>query len=382
MMTLHTPPTPDGHLRRHRRAAIRLLQAVLALSTLLLLVTGCSTPSTSTSDVPAPKSHTQTVHEAQVHLTPTPTFSTSVQSKQTRLFTFAPSNVGLMQPAVDTHGQVWVGEMHANRLGRLNVQTGVVNSWEPPGGRYGIMTTTVDAQGNIWFAELYANYLGRFDPQQQTFHLFPLGTWQGSPLGPRDLHVDGKGMLWFTAMEAAALGRLDPSTGTIRLWPLPSSPSTLTLTPSGRVWFGAAGAVGSLDPAMGQITLYRLPNQQAQVFSMALDTSGRLWFTEVLPGKLGMLDPVTDTMTELAVPTLWGDPPALYQLVVDHQGNIWCVDVSADALVRYAPGKHTLLFFRLSLPKSAPFGLTLDPAGMLWFTAGGSSGNYVGELAP
>ena len=73
---------------------------------------------------------------------------------------------------------------------------------------------------------------------------------------------------------------------------------------------------------------------------------------------------------------------ALYQLVLDHQGNVWCVDVGADALVRYAPGKHTLMLFHLSLPKSAPFGLTLDPAGMLWFTAGGSSGNFVGELAP
>ena len=30
----------------------------------------------------------------------------------------------------------------------------------------------------------------------------------------------------------------------------------------------------------------------------------------------------------------------------------------------------------------ASFGLTLDPAGRLWFTAGGSSANYIGEMAP
>src|SRR6266567_4010312 len=53
----------------------------------------------------------------------------------------------LMQVAVDAQGNVWVGEMHANRLGRLNAQTGAVSSWTPPGAQYGIMTTIVDAQG-------------------------------------------------------------------------------------------------------------------------------------------------------------------------------------------------------------------------------------------
>jgi hypothetical protein len=115
---------------------------------------------------------------------------------------------------------------------------------------------------------------------------------------------------------------------------------------------------------------------------MATDPAGRLWFTEVLPGKLGLLDPTTGTLTELPVPALARGPPALYALVIDHRGTIWFVDVGANALVRYAPGKQTLTFFHLSLPGSAPFGLTLDPAGNVWFTAGGSSANYVGEIVP
>jgi streptogramin lyase len=109
-----------------------------------------------------------------VQLAPAPTISTAVRTAQSHLYTFAQSNVGLMQPAVDAQGHVWVGEMHANRLGCLNPKTGVVTSWEPPGGQYGIMTTTVDAQGNAWFAEQNANYIGRFDTRQHTFRLFPL----------------------------------------------------------------------------------------------------------------------------------------------------------------------------------------------------------------
>src|SRR6266581_1081376 len=330
-----------GQARRQQRSAAFLLQALLALSSLLVLASGCGT-GTSNSPVPAPAAQAQFIR--QVHLAPAPAISTTVRTAQSHLYTFSTSNVGLMQPAVDAQGNVWAGEMNVNRLGRLNAQTGIVTSWTPPDGQYGIMTTTVDAQGDVWFAEQNANYIGRFDTRQQTFRIFPLGTWKGSPLGPQDLHFDGRGLLWFTAE--------------------------------------AGGAIGALDPQTGQIIFYRLPNPQAQVFSLATDTTGRLWFTEVLPGKLGMFDPATGTLTELPVPALWGKPPALYQLLLDHQGKIWFVDVGADALVRYAPEKHTLTFFRLSLPGSAPFGLTLDPAGTLWFAVGGSPANYVGEMTP
>jgi len=391
MFATRMTTTPLGEATRQQHSPPLLVLVLVALNSLLVLLSGCGTPATSRSALGAPVAQAQSVRQVRVHLAPAPTVSTTVRSAQRHLYTFSSSNVGLMQPAVDAHGNVWVGEMHANRLGRLNAQTGVVSSWEPPGAQYGIMNTTVDAQGDAWFAEQNANYIGHFDTRQQTFRLFPLGTWQGSPLGPQDLHFDGRGLLWFTAVAGGVIGRLDPASGAIRLWPVPpttpgvpSTPSSLTVTPTGQVWFGemAGGAIGTLDPLTGQVTLYRLPNPQAQVFSMATDAAGRLWFTEVLPGKLGMFDPATDTLTELPVPALAGIPPALYELVIDHQRKIWFVDVGANTLVRYAPGQQVLTFFQLSLPSSAPFGLTLDPLGRLWFTAGGSTANYIGEMAP
>lgn len=361
-----------------QRSPAFLVMVLFTLSCLPMLLTGCGT---STSTLTAPVAQAPSIR--QVYLAPAPSLSTTVRTAQRRLYRFATSNVGLMQLAVDAQGTVCVGEMHANRFGCLNSRTGVVTSLTPPDAQYGIMTTIIDAQGNAWFAEQNANYIGRFDMRRQTFRTYPLGTWKSSPLGPQDLHFDGRGLLWFTAAEGGAIGRLDPGTGAIRVWPVPSSPSTLTVTPTGQVWFGEDGAIGDLDPLTGQVTLYDLPNPQTQVFSMATDTAGDLWFTEVLPGKLGMFDPTTRTLTELPVPTLSGGaPPALYELVIDRQEHIWFVDVGANMLVRYTPEKHSLTFFRLSLPGSAPFGLTLDPTGKLWFTLGGSPANYVGEMAP
>jgi virginiamycin B lyase len=243
------------------------------------------------------------------------------------------------------------------------------------------MTTVVGTQGKVWFAEQNANYIGRFDLVRQTFRLFSLGTLYGSPLGPQDLRFDSKGMLWFTAATGNAIGRLDPESADLRLWPIPSSPFGITVTRSGTVWFGATGLIGTIDPKTSQTTLYDLPDRHVQVFSIAADAAGHIWFTEVLPGKIGRLDPTTSSLTELAVPAISGTPPALYQLVIDRQDSVWFVDVGIDTLVQYMPGQQAMTFFQLSRQVNAPYGLTLDPTGNIWFTFGGSPTNYVGEMA-
>jgi virginiamycin B lyase len=388
--TCRTTSPPRCAIRQQRSLAFILL-VWFSLSPLLVFLCGCGTQGGNNSALIDAVAQAEYFHQVQVKLNPPPSISITVHVAQKHLYTFSTANIGLMQPTVDAQDNIWVGEMLANRLGRLNSQTGVVTSWTPPGAQYGIMTTAVDAQGNIWFTEQNANYIGRFEKELQTFHIFPLGTWKGRPLGPQDLHFDGKGLLWFTAEAAGAIGQLDPRNGTIHLWPvpsrspsIPSSPYSLTITPNGRIWFSefAGGVIGTLDPPTGQITLYDLPNPQIQLFSLAADATGHIWFTEVLPGMLGMLDPENGTLIELPVPVVSGGPPALYGLAIDHEDTIWFVDVGATTLVRYAPGKHNLIFFRLSLPSSTPFGITLDSAGNLWFTAGGSSASYVGEMTP
>ena len=83
--------------------------------------------------------------------------------------------------------------------------------------------------------------------------------------------------------------------------------------------------------------------------------------------------------------TSWVPPGAQYGIMtmtVDAHGDAWFVEQNANYIGHFDKRQQTMTFFRLSLPSSAPFGLTLDPAGSLWFTAGGSSANYVGEMTP
>lgn len=338
----------------------------------------------------------QTTTPAQNVQSPTSTVTTTtspanvtVQAAQARLYPFPQTNVGLMQPAVDRQENVWVGEMYANRLARLDSRTGVVTTWKPPHGMNSLMSTAIDSKGEVWFVEQSANYIGRFDPAQQAFRIFPLPSIHGRPMGPQDLQFDATGQLWFTATIGGRIGRLDPTSGVIQTWPVPAPragmepvPFSLTVTHDEQVWFGyiAGGAVGRFDPATNEFTLYHLADPQAQIFSLAHDTHGRIWFTEIVPGKLGMIDSATGHVTELAVPTVANHPAALYELVVVPNGDVWFVNNGAGALVRYTPKDSRYTFFQLSLSSSAPYGLALDQTGTLWFTTSGPTTNAVGKV--
>jgi hypothetical protein len=164
MFATRRAKAPEGQAERQQRLPALLLMVLLVLSSLLMLLSGCGASGTSNSVAAAPVTQAQSLRQVRLHPVPAPTISTVMRVAKRHLYTFASSNVGLMQPAVDAQGNVWVGEMNANRLGRLNSQTGIVTSWTPPGAQYGIMTTAVDAQGDAWFTEQNANYIGRFDP--------------------------------------------------------------------------------------------------------------------------------------------------------------------------------------------------------------------------
>jgi streptogramin lyase len=363
---------PEG--TRQMDALFQLLVLLLAGVTVLALSSGgavLEAQERSKGTTPAPKTHV-VIGEARVIVDHV-----------------ASSNVGLMQPGVDKQGNVWVGEMYANRFARFDSRSESVKTWTPPKAHYGIMDTTVDSRGYPWFVEQDANEIVRFDPATGSFRLFPLGTVGGRPLGPQDLQFDKSGLLWFTGSSAGCIGRLDPATGRVQTWSVPApaqgisaSPYSLAVTPGGQVWFGllSGGAIGHLDPATGHVTLYHLADSQAQIFAMASSTRGRIWFTEMVPGKLGMFDPTTKKITEIPVPAISGHPAALYGLIVT-PGGVWFANSGANALVRYSPTTATYTFYQLSTSYGGLYGLALDSTGRLWFTIDGTSANYIGEIS-
>jgi virginiamycin B lyase len=343
---------------------------VLVLAVLLVTVLVISRPATP------PTQHTRQL-PAQVN------------SANARIFPMPNPTAGLMQPAVDAQGNIWVGEMTANKLARIDPQTGQVTEWTPPNGQHNIMEAAIDRQGQVWFTEQLANYIGRFDPTTQTFTVYSLDAAIGPRMAPQDLAFDASGRLWFTLL-GGRIGRLDPATGAIQSWavPLPAGtsrayPFSLAVTPEG-VWFGylSGGAVGRLDPATGATTLMPLKHPQAAIYAMAADATGHVWFTEMQPAILGMINAKTGTVTEIAVPKLAGDPSMLYGVVTTSDSAVWFASAGSNAVVRYQAETQSFRFYPLPTSQSIPFGLALGHDGSIWVSGDGATDNYVARMTP
>jgi len=78
---------------------------------------------------------------------------------------------------------------------------------------------------------------------------------------------------------------------------------------------------------------------------MAHDTRGRIWFTELLPGKLGMLDPTTGKLIEFPV-------PAFYRYATSVSGTGCCLRYSRHAGV-YHFHQPVLCYVQRTLPVRA-----------------------------
>lgn len=115
---------------------------------------------------------------------------------------------------------------------------------------------------------------------------------------------------------------------------------------------------------------------------MTSDLTGRLWFTELDSGKLGMIDPSTNRITEFAVPATLGPPHGLYTINRAADGDLWFVDNGANALVRFTPGRSTFTFYPLSVPACTPYALALDAAGGVWFVDAGAETSMIGRFTP
>src|SRR5216684_7946530 len=190
---------PRWSARRRRDAWFLLIVLLRGIGTIMTLAYGSAQHAGQTSGTQPETFPPTATTTSTTEGTPVPTARVLAETAQSHLYPFPQSNVGLMQPTVDAQGNVWVGEMFANRLAWLDSHTGIVTTWEPPNGKNGLMSTAIDAHRNIWFVEQGANYIGRFDPVQHTFRIFPLGAVNGRLLGPQDIQFDARGFLWFTA---------------------------------------------------------------------------------------------------------------------------------------------------------------------------------------
>src|SRR5690348_16542330 len=93
-----------------------------------------------------------------------------------------------------------------------------IQEWDVPTPDSRPHDPVVAPDGSLWYTGQAANKLGRLDPQSGQIQEFPLDV---EISGPHGLVADAEGNIWFTANFQGYIGKLDPNTGAVTRFPMP-----------------------------------------------------------------------------------------------------------------------------------------------------------------
>lgn len=141
---------------------------------------------------------------------------------------------------------------------------------------------------------------------------------------------------------------------------------------------------GQIQPA-SPIREIALPEGFSSANSMAIDSNGRIWFTEKIGKKLAVYDPEKKEFATYPLPSSWGKM-GFSNITLSPDGEIWFtvtrwVEGSEEPhiLGRFTPADG--YFTKYALPhKSIPEELIVDAKGTIWFLA--SNKNYLYRVDP
>ena len=228
--------------------------------------------------------------------------------------------------------KAWAGgSNYGTAPGALTNFVGEVSEWPVPTPAFA-RDPAVAPDGSIFIAVMRGNKVARFDPESARFR-----EWEMPPgHHPHGLLVDARGIVWTTGNGNGTIGRLDPASGRISEFKTPSGgggPHTVVIGDDGAtLWFTlqSGNRIGRLDTASGRIVEY--PTSGGP-YGIALDRRGQVWFCRMGDDKLGILDPATGAMGELALPA--GSRPRRMAAAPD--GTLWVTLYGSGKLAQVDP---------------------------------------------
>jgi virginiamycin B lyase len=268
-------------------------------------------------------------------------------------------------PMVAHDGAIWWTGQLANRLGRLDPQTGQMKEYpvDPQSGPHGLVE---DKDGNVWFTGNFRGFIGKLDPRSGQVKEYPLPDPRARD--PHTIVIDHNGIVWFTVQVGNFVGRLDPATGEVKLvQPLTANarPYGMAVNSRNQVFFVEFGApkIATIDANM-HIQEYLLPNPGARPRRIAITPDDQVWYTDFARGYLGHLDPESGKVEEFASPS---GPQSRPYGIAATKGAVWYVESGAkpNAVVRFDP--QTGKFQSWAIPGGGDIvrNMTVDRSGNL-----------------
>ena len=257
-----------------------------------------------------------------------------------------------------------------------------IKEWDVPTKGAHPHDPAVGMDGALWFTEQMQNKIGRVDPSTGAFKEFPLKVDNS---GPHGLVSDAEGNVWFTGNFAHYIGKLDVKTGEAKEYKMPDpkaeDPHSLVFDSEGILWFTVqvGNFVGRLDPKSGRIDLLRVGQVNAHPYGIQVNGQGVPFFCMFFTNKLGSINPKTLDLQEYGLPK--GTRPR--RLAIDDHDLVYFTDFEGGNLGRLDPKTGDVKMWPSpGGAKSQPYGITITPDGMVWYSESGVKPNTMVRFDP
>ena len=244
-------------------------------------------------------------------------------------------------PALAPDGSLWYTGQGANKLGRLDPQTGAFKEYSLKTAGSGPHGLVADKDGNIWFTAISGGYVGKLDPKSGEITEYRPS--DGAEIDPHTPALDHDGILWFTNQDTNQIGRLDPKTGTMTLLKVPTPhavPYGIVILKDNTPFFCEFGTnkLAAVDSKTPTIHEYALPNASARPRRLALAPDGSVFYSDYARGYLGHFDPASGKLLK-EWPSPGGSGSEPYGIAVTSDGEVWYSEsgVTPNTLVRFDP---------------------------------------------
>ena len=268
----------------------------------------------------------------------------------------------------------------SSSVAELNV---TIQEWPVPTKGGHPHDPAVGADGSLWFTEQMANKLGRLDPKTGEMKEYSLPSDKNA--GPHGLVADKDGNIWFTANFGGYIGKLDPRTGKVTEFKMPvekaDDPHTAVFDAHGILWFTVQGGnmVGRLDPKTGKFDMKEVPTESALPYGIQINSKGTPIFCELGTNKMASIDPQTMAIKEYPLPE--GVRPRRLAIAAD--GTVYFTDFKSGHLGTLNTSTGSVkLFDSPGGAESNPYGITITPDGMVWYSESGVHPNTIVQFNP
>lgn len=248
---------------------------------------------------------------------------------------------------------------------------------------------SVAPDGRVWFTGIREHKLAMFDPKTEKFRCWDVPTERGRPHG---IKVDPDGLVWFTitGLPQNKVTMFNPKTELFVDYFMPHTPQQF-MYPHTIVFdqaknpvfsFEYGNAIGRIQRATGHLDVWEVPTPRARPYGIQVAPDGTIWAVEFLGGKIIQLNPKTGALKEYSHPRV-ADDPGMRRMALDASGRVWFSEHEFGGLGMFDPRAQSWKSWRAPANGGRPsdiYSINVDKGGIIWFNHFG--GNYIGRFDP